>query len=125
METTSIKGNVTSRWKGTGSRLRWRVGLQGSSTWRPHHILTAAAICMLHPASAPHELMAHAVPGMVAIACALGPHSLLAASMLAEGVLNPALARWQSYLGDLRALTNKYVCGYPVALQSSTLLQRA
>ena len=40
---------------------------------------------MLHPASAPDELMAHAVPGMVAIACALGPHSVLAASMVAEG----------------------------------------
>lgn len=76
-------------------------------SWRPIHVITAAAIGMMHPDSVPSELLAHSVPGVLAVATARGSHSVLAARVLSEGLRAPYLARWRSFLGDSRLLTDR------------------
>ncbi len=78
--------------------------LQGPAKWLPEHILTAAAICMVHPAAVPHQLLVHAVSGLLAIALAAGPSSARAASLLSEAVSDPRLPHWKPVLGDLSLL---------------------
>lgn len=84
------------------------INLQEGREWKPPDILTAAAVCLLHPAAVPDELLAHAVPGLLAIACARGPHSAAAAGMLQEGIADMKTARWKPFLGDGRALTDRW-----------------
>lgn len=77
--------------------------------WRPLHIITAAIICSLHPTAVPDELMAHALPGLLAVVCAVGSHSVPAAKLLSESVRNPRLARWRSFLGDTKLLIDRWL----------------
>lgn len=72
--------------------------------------MAAAAICMLHPSSVPEELAAHALPGLVAVACARGGSCVRACGLLAECLGDAALARWRGFLGDTATLTKRYAC---------------
>jgi hypothetical protein len=62
---------------------------------------------MLHPAGVPHQLVTHAVQGLVAIACARGPSSPQAAALLSELLAEPRMGHWLMELGDVNALTTR------------------
>lgn len=74
--------------------------LQVPWKWRPDHILTAGALCMLHPHAVPFQLVTHAVSGLTAIALARGTSSTAAASMLAEGLNDTTLEDWREVLRE-------------------------
>ena len=81
--------------------------VQGNVRWLPEHILTAAAICMMHPSAVPHQLLVHAVSGLLAIALAAGSSSAKAVVMLSEALQDARLPHWKSVLGDMNLLLPK------------------
>ena len=83
------------------------MDMQGQARWLPEHILTAAAICMMHPTTVPHQLLVHAMSGLLAILTAAGPSSGSAAAMLSEALSSPLLVHWQPVLGNTSLVATK------------------